>query len=150
MTIFISDAKQSHEDSNFKLSWYNFEEKNAIYDLSAIILCSWTQKNFPVSNSYFLLWIYTCLNLSYFHYILGNKIVARENYKNGEKDMAERQRLKELSQGNSDQSGLSREERDRRATVWITTRQTSSEEKKITKTDWSTRMCHTYSVCIST
>ena len=36
-----------------------------------------------------------------------------------EKDMAERQRLKELSQGTSDQSGLSREERDRRATVWI-------------------------------
>ena len=34
-----------------------------------------------------------------------------------EKDMAERQRLKELSQGTSDQSGLSREERDRRATV---------------------------------
>ena len=126
MTIFISDAKQSHEDSNFKLSWYNFEEKNAIYDLSAIILCSWTQENFPVSNSNFLLWIYTCLNLKH---ILGNKIVARENYKNGENDMAERQRLKELSQGNSDQSGLSREERDRRATVWIRTRQTNSEEK---------------------
>ena len=116
-------------DFNFKLSWYNFEEKNAIYDLSAIILCSLTQKNFPVSNSYFLLWIYTCLNLSYFHYIIGNKIVARENYKNGENDMAERQRLKELSQGNSDQSGLSREERDRRATVWIKTKHTYSEEK---------------------
>ena len=126
MTIFISDAKQSHEDSNFKLSWYNFEEKNAIYDLSAIILCSWTQKNLPVSNSYFLPWIYICLNLKH---ILGNKIVARENYKNGENDMAERQRLKELSQGTSDQSGLSREERDRRATVWIKTRHTNSEEK---------------------
>ena len=34
-----------------------------------------------------------------------------------EKDTAERQRLKELSQANSEQSGLSRDERDRRATV---------------------------------
>ena len=34
-----------------------------------------------------------------------------------EKDTAERQRLKELSQASSEQSGLSRDERDRRATV---------------------------------
>ena len=50
-----------------------------------------------------------------------------------EKDMAERQRLKELSQGTSDQSGLSREERDRRATVWITTRHTNSKKKRLQK-----------------